>query len=400
MRSFILRVVAVAIATTGLTAPLTGCAPQENPEVSAGAIDFAAVQLNLSAVDAERVRRIALSFNPVDGLVPVFDEFDLQGSGEFVSRNYRMPLGEYDVVAEGFDENGDLILVGGTEGAVLQPGNNDISILLRDPVENLSDVYVTLDSPTVGIGFVAVDGDVEQGGIARVHVTGNFVSEDEPENEITLRGTLYSVTSVEDDETVIHTFEVSGDGLDFFVDVPVEFLGEARLELQLMEGNAVADETNKVIIGRPSALTRSMIAALADELSQDEQGLYLPIERLVTVEGAELSPDGLDQLNLGIENFNLLILEAGPIPAIEISTSLIYAATLSWYCAGKVGKCYIFSAGCLAAVPAAVVGCGPVCAATIGLGCVACITVAVASTVAVCELAADCWADADEKGCL
>lgn len=69
-------------------------------------------------------------------------------------------------------------------------------------------------------------------------------------------------------------------------------------------------------------------------------------------------------------------------------------------CVLQILKCELYTAGCIAAVPAAIPACAGVCAGTAGIGCVSCIIAAAAGTVAICEAAYDCWVRAAEKGCV
>lgn len=71
-----------------------------------------------------------------------------------------------------------------------------------------------------------------------------------------------------------------------------------------------------------------------------------------------------------------------------------------WRCVGHVLKCEILALGCIAAVPASVVGCAAVCAKTALFGCVACIMFAAGSTVALCGEAWNCIVTGRARGCI
>lgn len=69
-------------------------------------------------------------------------------------------------------------------------------------------------------------------------------------------------------------------------------------------------------------------------------------------------------------------------------------------CVGQVLKCELYTAGCIASVPACVAACAKVCVGTLGLGCVACYIACAAGVVSLCEAAYDCWVTASSKGCV
>lgn len=71
-----------------------------------------------------------------------------------------------------------------------------------------------------------------------------------------------------------------------------------------------------------------------------------------------------------------------------------------WRCVGHVLKCEVLALGCLAAVPAGVVGCTAICVETALFGCVACILFAAGSTVALCQEAWDCIVTGRSRGCI
>ncbi len=394
------RVAAVALAAVAFTACATG---EEAPTVVGDAPAYGTVHLALSAEHGDLAERVELRFDPVGEGEPIVDEFALGADASLASRNYRLPPGDYDISAVGFGADGDRVLEGSAPRTNVQPGDNVVALLLSPTGEDLADVYVTLDSPSVAIGYVATDGDAREGGLVRIQVRATVVDDEAPIDLLGVTGRVF--VEGPDGERPLIDVEFAGDPdepLRFDAQLPADWLGEARLEVHLLEDGAVADRTSKAINGHPSAETMEMVRAVSEVLVQDDDGTFRPIgEPIVTESGFALEGEGLDALNAALTRMNDAAIEGdfalgvGNVPA-----ALVYASFGYWGCVAKVLQCEVLTAACIAAAPAAAAGCAAVCVETAGLGCVACIATATGGVVAVCGSAYDCWVEARRQGCL
>ncbi len=361
---------------------------------------YGTVKLQLSAEHAELAARLELTFLNEAG-ERIEDAFETAGDPSLLTRNYRIPPGDYAIEAAGIDADGNTVLEGNVPHTTVEPGNNTIELLLTPTAEDLGDVYVELDSPNVTVGFVAADGDAREGGFARVQVQVDVAEGVDP--EIKIGGSVMAEGPAGEFEVARLEFVPNPeDGHKFAAETEAIWLGPARLDIKVFEDGALADSTTKMINVHPSAETMELIRALESALAPNADGGFELLEQpIVTENGFALAGEGLVSLNEAIIHMNTEALEAGmTLGANQMVNAMIYAALGYWACVAKVLKCELLSLGCAAAVPAAVVACGEICVGTIGLGCVACVVAAIGGTVDICDSALDCWKEAKKEGCI
>jgi hypothetical protein len=397
LRSLLLATVAI----TPLMGP--GCAGPADTGPRVIHPQTASVSLALSPEHAELARELELTFKPLDGGEGMSDTFTVGADPSLLSRNYRLAPGEYEITASGRDENGDVVIEGHQDRVNVQPGNNDIALVLRPTAEDLGDLYVELDSPDVSVGFVAADGDAREGGVFRLQVAVNLNPEAEMPEDLRVEATVF-VRGPDGELPLMDVpFNVDpSNALKFNAEGPADWLGAARVDIRVIQDGGLADRTEKQVNGHPSAETMEMVRAIEEALVSNEDGTLQPVrEPIIAGEGLTLEGEGLIALNSAVERFNAQALEAGIVldPAF-VAVAAYYASLGYWACVLKVLKCELLTAGCIAAAPAAVIACGEVCVGTLGLGCVACVVAAVGATIHICDSALDCWTEARREGCV
>lgn len=395
-----IHVALVALAAAALGACASG---EQPPRLVGEAPEYGTVRLALSADHAELASRVELRFEPADGGDAIVDDFGLDGDPSLLSRNYRVPPGDYTIIATGTDERGDTVLEGARPDTVIEPGDNVIDLFLTPTAEDLSDVYIGIDSPSVGIGHVAADGDAREGGLVRIQVEAKLTDGASAPARLGAEGRV--LVEGPDGEVPLLQVELVPDPdnpMRFAGEAPADWLGPARVEVRLLQDGAVADSTTKSINVHPSPETQEMVRAVSEVLVQNEDGTFQRVrEPIVTESGFVLQGEGLAQLNEALSRMNEAafagdyVLGLGNVPAALVFASLGY-----WACVAKVLKCELLTAGCIASAPAAALACAEVCAGTAGLGCAACIVAAVGGVVDICDSAYDCWVEARRQGCV
>ena len=143
---------------------------------------------------------------------------------------------------------------------------------------------------------------------------------------------------------------------------------------------------------------REILRSESDEVTMTDGEAVLQIENHMAVLAA------LD----GDPNFRDAMQRRSPSEQLCVAAQVEATASFEqagcgcgyWCCVRKVILAQAVLAGCLAAVPAAVIGCGEVCAGTLGLGCIACVIGAGGATVDICNSAYEKIQDACDSGCV
>ncbi|MGD2089021.1 MAG: hypothetical protein PVH61_22780 [Candidatus Aminicenantes bacterium] len=198
-----------------------------------------------------------------------------------------------------------------------------------------------------------------------------------------------------------------------WADELLDFLNSAKPEDQQWLANIYVDNLSGALVmdsqSPPSMVPKDafpddMVQGLKSTLILNSEGtLSLPrgtpeliAQKMgLTVEELENLQTAIHMINDAVLNDNFVIEK----DFRGVSKPLLLAAKGYWWCVGKILKCEIYSAGCIAAVPAAVAACGSACLGTIGFGCIACVITAGAAGVAICERAWDCWKAARDANC-
>lgn len=365
---------------------------------------LASVHLALSGAELNNAAQMVVSFENESGDEVIADSFDLGSGPDVVSRNYRLPPGDYVVEAQALDAAGDVALEG-SKATTVNPGDNEITVVLRAPGEDLGDLKVDFKVPEVKIDFVGATGDTLEGGVLDVVV--QLTPPDDPANPPALGVSVWLVapdaTFTTSPLTQAQLNPNPSNPLRFEGQLDADFLGAAELQVEVIEDGEVADTTVKQIVGHPTPETEELVAALGNELTLNPDGTLQTITGLTTPSGISLTPDGVDSLNGSIDLINQSVLAGEFNVAADfgnVAPALIFASKSYAWCVLKIIQCELYTAGCIAAAPAAAAACGAVCAGTAGIGCVSCIIAATAGGVAICESAYNCWSQAKKERCL
>jgi hypothetical protein len=131
MRDRFIRPTLHAVVLTLAAAALAGCASSEQVPRQVGEVpDYGTVRLALSSDDADLAARIELRFDPAGGGDPIVDVFAVGVDASWLSRDYRLPPGEYDISALGAADDGATVLEGASPGTLVEPGDNVVVLPL------------------------------------------------------------------------------------------------------------------------------------------------------------------------------------------------------------------------------------------------------------------------------
>ncbi len=383
---------------------VAACAPGYEADVPVADSELGSVSLALTGESVANAGSIEVEITETGESDPTLvDEFAPNASE--VARNFRIPPGVYDIGVKVFAPDGALVATGDAPGVTVSPGDNDLAVTLVPTEEDLSDLFVALQDPPVKFSSISADGLTDQDGFLGVTAIVQPTGDDALPEGLLITGQISLFDGPNDLESPHGSFVMAptGDGATFSGSLPADWVGRATMEITALVDGQVVDKTTKDVIGIPSDATREIAAAIGSNLTVADDGTLGTIEGLSTDSGFTLADAGLEQLNGAISVINDAVLAGDFIVDADLSnvTGALAFATLGyWQCVLKILKCEVLSAGCIASPGAAVVACAEVCAGTLGLGCVACISAASGGTIALCDAAVKCWQEAKKQRCI